>query len=65
MDMVENGDYCVDVIHQSQAIQKALKEADNLLLENHLNKCVLKQMKEGQEKKAVAEVLAVFNKKIN
>lgn len=61
--MVEDGDYCIDVIHQSQAVQKALKETDNLLLENHLNKCVLKQMKEGQENKAISEVLAVFNKR--
>ena len=65
IQMLEDGEYCVDIIHQSQAVQKALKETDNLLLENHLNKCVMKQIKEGQEKKAISEVLAVFNKKVN
>lgn len=63
--MVEDGEYCIDVIHQSQAIQKALKQTDNLLLENHLNSCVSEQIKNGQKKKAISEVLAVFEKKLN
>lgn len=63
MNMVEKGEYCIDVIHQSQAIQKALKETDNLLLEHHLNTCVTEQINNGQKKKAIKEVLTIFNKK--
>ena len=65
LEMVENGEYCVDIIHQSQAIQKALKETDNLLLEHHLSSCVAEQITNGQKKKAISEVLAVFNRKTN
>ncbi len=62
IEMVEKDEYCIDVIHQSQAIQKALKEIDNLMLENHLKSCVADAIKNGNDAKAVAEVMSVFNK---
>lgn len=64
MDMIEKDEYCIDVIHQSQAIQKALKEIDYLMLENHLNSCVAESFGKGKNKEAMAEVMTVF-KKIN
>lgn len=60
--MVEEGKYCVDVIHQSKAVQKALKETDNLILENHLNTCAAKAIREGKEKKAVEEIMGIIKK---
>lgn len=63
IQMVEDGQYCIDVIHQSQAVQKALKEADQVLLKYHLEHCVSDQIKNGKSKKAISEVLAVFDKK--
>lgn len=62
--MVENDTYCIDVIHQSQAIQKALKEIDNLILENHLKGCVTDAIKDGKRDEAVAEVMNVFKRTI-
>lgn len=62
IEMVEQDEYCIDIIHQSQAIQKALKEIDNLMLENHLKSCVADAIKNGDDTKAVAEVMSVFNK---
>lgn len=60
--MVEDDSYCIDVIHQSQAVQKALKEIDNLTLENHLKGCVTDAIKDGNQDEAVAEVMNVFKK---
>lgn len=60
--MVEDDTYCIDIIHQSQAIQKALKEVDNLLLENHLKTCVVEQLKNGETETSIAEVMKVFRK---
>ena len=60
--MVEDDEYCIDIIHQSQAIQKALKEIDNLTLENHLKGCVVEAIKDGRQDEAVIEVLNVFKK---
>lgn len=62
LDMVENGQYCIDVIHQSQAVQRALQEADSVILENHLKTCASDAIKKGKGKEAVAEIMNVFNK---
>lgn len=60
--MVEADTYCIDVLHQSQAVQKALKETDKLMLENHLNCCVTDAIKNGNKDEAIREVLEVFVK---
>lgn len=62
INMVEDGEYCVNIIHQSKALQKALKEADNLILENHLNTCASKAIREGKEKKAIEEIMGIVKK---
>jgi DNA-binding FrmR family transcriptional regulator len=61
-DMLEHDAYCIDVIHQSQAVQKALKQIDHLILENHLKGCVAKAISEGRRDEAVAEVMEVFQR---
>lgn len=63
IQMEEEGSYCIDILHQSQAVQKALKEVDNLILENHLKTCASNAIKKGQSNKAIAEVMEVFKKK--
>ena len=62
IEMVENNKYCIDILHQSQAVQKALRETDNLVLENHLNTCAADAIKKGKGKEAIAEVMAVVKK---
>ena len=61
--MVENDEYCIDIIHQSQAVQGALKEADSLTLENHLRACVADSIKKGKVKNSVEEIMKVFKRK--
>ncbi len=39
--MVENGDYCIDIIRQIQAVQSALNKVSSVILEDHLNSCVI------------------------
>lgn len=60
--MVDEEKYCIDIITQSSAIRKALSAVEDLMLENHLSEHVIHQMKQGQEKKAVAEIISVFKK---
>lgn len=62
IQMAQNHEYCIDVIHQSQAVQKALQEADNLILENHLKTCAAEAIRSGREEEAIAEVMNVFKK---
>ena len=47
--MFESGQYCIDVLHQSKAVQRALKEIDDLMLEKHLNTCVTDAIKKGRQ----------------
>lgn len=65
IEMVEQDVYCIDVIHQSQAVQRALKEADTVILENHLNTCVVDAIAKGNQKEAIDEVMNVFKKTID
>ncbi len=60
--MVESDQYCIDVLHQSHAVQKALKETDNLMLENHLKTCAADAIGRGKQDEAIAEVMQVFKK---
>lgn len=62
MQMVEEDEYCIDVIHQSQAIQSALSQFDDATLENHLNTCVVADIKKGNSKKAIEEIMTVIKK---
>ncbi|MFZ4893912.1 metal-sensitive transcriptional regulator [Plantibacter sp. Mn2098] len=60
--MIENEDYCMDIITQSLAIQKSLGSLNKLLVENHLRTHVSHMFEEGGEQKeaAMAELLRVF-----
>lgn len=58
--MVREDTYCVDVITQSEAIRQALSRFDDAMLANHLSTHVAAQMKSGQHKKAVNEVLKIY-----
>jgi DNA-binding FrmR family transcriptional regulator len=58
--MIDEDTYCVDIVHQSRAVQKALQKLDLLIINSHLNTCVIKQIKSGQESKSTAELLKLF-----
>jgi len=62
--MLDDGIYCPDVIHQSQAVQAALKKVDEIILHSHLHTCVLKDIhgSNKEKEKMVKEILEVFEK---
>jgi DNA-binding FrmR family transcriptional regulator len=59
--MIEQDEYCIDLLNQSLAIQNSLRSLDSLLLERHLTTHVSHQMKH-EEKKAIEELVAVFRR---
>ncbi len=61
--MVENNTYCIDVITQTSAAKQGLSNVEDLLLENHLGHCVVKQMRLGEIEKVKAEVVKVYKLK--
>lgn len=62
-EMVEKDTYCIDVITQTSAVKQGLSNVEDLLLENHLGGCILKQVKSGQTNKAKKEILKVYKLK--
>lgn len=60
LKMVEDNEYCIDVIHQSKAVQRALEEADALTLENHLKTCASDAIKAGRQDEAIKELMNVL-----
>jgi len=59
---IDEDAYCIDIITQASAIRHALGSLEDVVLENHLETCVVTQM-QGTGKnqdKAVSEILSVY-----
>jgi CsoR family transcriptional regulator, copper-sensing transcriptional repressor len=60
--MVEDDEYCIDIIHQMQAVESAIRETEGVLLENHLKTCTADAIRKGRKKEAITEIMNVFKK---
>lgn len=61
--MVDEGAYCIDIIHQSRAIQQALRKFDEQVLQQHLRNCVMRDMRDskgGSSEKTIQELMEAF-----
>ena len=61
--MVEEGAYCVDVVHQIDAVQKALRKVSTLLLDRHLHHCATAAIRgddPAERERVLGELLDVF-----
>ncbi len=61
--MVGEGAYCIDVVRQTLAIQRALDRVNALLLGDHLEHCATTAMQSGDEgarRRTIREILDVF-----
>lgn len=61
--MIENEEYCTDILTQNLAIQKSISSLNKLLLENHVRihiKHGLSSQSEAEQEKAVEELLALY-----
>lgn len=60
--MIEDGEYCIDVMQQNLAVIGLLKSAHQMLMEDHLNTCFRNAMKTGSDdrkQKMIQEILRV------
>ncbi len=62
-EMIQADKYCIDVITQTSAVKQGLSNIEDILLEGHLGHCAINQIKSGKEKKAVEEILKVYQLK--
>lgn len=66
--MLEDDAYCIDILKQTQAIQRALDKFNSIILENHLNGCVTTAIRGEQpeeRERVVHELLQVFEASSN
>ncbi|MDP2735949.1 MAG: metal-sensitive transcriptional regulator [bacterium] len=58
--MINEDKYCVNVLTLSLAIQKALKEFDQLVMESHMKGCVKEGVTSGKPEKVTKELMELF-----
>ena len=61
--MVEEDEYCVDVIRQAKAVQRAIDKVTALVLERHLKQCATEAIRSNGARKrnrAISELLEIF-----
>ncbi len=58
--MVEEDQYCVDVLKQTFAVERALQKFEAAVLEGHLNGCVVEGFREGREQEMIRELSELF-----
>ena len=61
--MVAEEAYCIDVIKHVQAVQAALNKVNDLILEQHLNSCVIEAVRGDNQKereRVLNEIIGVF-----
>ncbi len=59
--MVEENQYCVDILRQTYAVRKAIEKLEALILEDHLHGCVPEGIKGGREEAVIEELVQLYN----
>ncbi len=59
--MIDDNRYCGDVLTQLAAVESAVKSVSRIVLQNHLETCVVEQIQRGNVE-VVDEVMQLFKK---
>ena len=58
--MIEADQYCVDVLKQTYAVRRAIEKMEAMILENHLQGCVVEGIKAGREDAVIGELMDLY-----
>lgn len=61
--MVNEDAYCIDVIQQIQAVRAAMNKVNSIVLDSHLNSCVITAIQSddaGERERVMTEITSVF-----
>jgi DNA-binding FrmR family transcriptional regulator len=64
-NMIENKEYCIDILQQISAVIGALKSINLIILEGHLNTCLKKAMQSKDENEInakIKELIEIYKK---
>ena len=63
--MIEEGQYCVDILNQVHSVISALARVEDKILEKHLDSCVVNAIQgksEAEKNKKLAEILQLISR---
>tara|TARA_B100001013_G_C24247139_1_gene299486 strand:- start:68 stop:334 length:267 start_codon:yes stop_codon:yes gene_type:complete len=58
--MIEQEQYCVDVLKQTYAVRRSIQKIESLMLQGHLHTCVVDGVKEGREDQVLNELIELY-----
>ena len=58
--MVEEDKYCVDILKQTYAVERALQKFEAAILDSHLHGCVVQGFRDGRDQEMVTELVELF-----
>jgi len=58
--MVDEDQYCVDILKQTYAVRRAIEKLEAIILEGHLHGCVVAGIREGREDAVVGELIDLY-----
>ena len=58
--MVEEDKYCVDILKQTYAVRRAIEKVEAMLLEGHLDTCVVEGIRDGRDKEILGELVELY-----
>ena len=59
--MVDDDEYCVDILRQTYAVRKAIEKLEAIILENHLHHCVPEGIQNGKADTVIEELVQLYN----
>jgi DNA-binding FrmR family transcriptional regulator len=62
--MIQEDKYCMDVLHQINAVQAALNKISAIILNNHLNSCLIIAVRgdnPDERERVLGEILELFD----
>ena len=58
--MIDEEQYCVDILKQTYAVRRAIEKMEALLLDGHLHTCVVEGIHDGREEQVIGEMLELY-----
>lgn len=58
--MVEADKYCVDVLHQTHAVRRAIEKMESMMLAGHLETCVVEGIRDGRDDQVLGELVQLY-----
>lgn len=58
--MIDEEQYCVDILKQTYAVRRAIEKMEALLLGGHLHTCVVAGIRDGREEQVIGEMLELY-----